>query len=334
MKRRFFMLAAIMTLCLCACGGNAEENFQENDSVEESDSDDGEIGIEDLEGFWYPAEGIGSTTSVLVSVYINGTAETWEEYDQYGNLTEYSGDAYTDGAILTLADVPLIGNVEIPIADADTLVTDTGETYWIKGEPDFQEEPEAPDMSTFSGQWFYKGDQDPESAKILTLNEDGTYTRGNVEEGTYTYEEKEVHMMDTDTTVFRQEISLSASGLAESFYLVSDGQVLIYWSGGEDNYYIYEDALEDEQLLAEYNLTDGTFWGSTYVFDFNQGYALVCDFLDGTTEKRYGTWTLSGDTVTIIWEDGETDEGTLELGYPDTLTMLSADEILEHMNPF
>ena len=33
----------------------------------------------------------------------------------------------------------MIGDVEIPIGDKDTLLTDTGETYRIKGEPDFME---------------------------------------------------------------------------------------------------------------------------------------------------------------------------------------------------
>ena len=128
------LLALVMCLSMAACG--------EKDSYDEEVSYDGAISIEDLEGFWYPAEGIGSTTSVLISIYIDGTAETWEEYDQYGNPTEYTGDAYTDGTVLTLTDVPLIGDVEIPIGDADTLVTDTGEIYWIKGYPDFEEKPE------------------------------------------------------------------------------------------------------------------------------------------------------------------------------------------------
>ena len=102
----------------------------------------GKVSIEDLEGFWYPAEGIGSTTSALTCFYIDGTAETWEEYDQYGNPTEYTGDAYTDGTVLTLTDVPWVGDVEIPIGDADTLVTGAGGRYWSKGYPDFEERPE------------------------------------------------------------------------------------------------------------------------------------------------------------------------------------------------
>ena len=70
--------------------------------------------------------------------------------------------------------MPLIGDVKISIGDADILVTDTGETYWIKSAPDFKEKP---DSSVVFGRWYYQGDQDSEYAIILTLNEDGTYTR-------------------------------------------------------------------------------------------------------------------------------------------------------------
>ena len=111
------LLALVMCLSMAACGKK--------------------VSIEDLEGFWYPPEGIGTTMSVLTCIYIDGTAGTWEEYDQYGDPTGNTGNAYTDGTVLTLTDVPLIGEVEIPIGDADTLLTDTGEAYWIKGEPDF-----------------------------------------------------------------------------------------------------------------------------------------------------------------------------------------------------
>ena len=72
--------------------------------------------------------------------------------------------------------MPLIGDVKISIGDADILVTDTGETYWIKSAPDFKEKP---DSSVVFGRWYYQGDQDSEYAIILTLNEDGTYTKGN-----------------------------------------------------------------------------------------------------------------------------------------------------------
>ena len=74
------LLALVMCLSLAACGG---------------DDDAGKIDIEDLEGFWYPVEGIGSTTSVLTCIYIDGTAGTWEEYDQYGDSTGNTGTAYT-----------------------------------------------------------------------------------------------------------------------------------------------------------------------------------------------------------------------------------------------
>ena len=316
------LLALVMCLSMAACGGK--------DGNDGEVSNDGEIRIEDLEGFWYPPEGIGSTMSVLTCIYIDGTAETWEEYDQYGNPTECTGDAYTDGTVLTLTEVPLIGDVEIPIGDADTLVTDTGETYWIKGEPDFKEKPEL--SSAYYGRWYLKGDQDSAFATILTLNEDGTYTRGDAEEGTYTYREYDESVGDTGTTVFRREISLSGGFIGENYYLVSDGQVLVHWADDGDNYYIHEDALEDEQLLTEYRLTDESFQGETYALQFNRGYTLRCDFLDGTTETRFGTWELSGDTVMIIWDDGETDEATLSLASAKTLRLSSTGETLE--NPF
>ena len=308
-KYTVLLLALVMCLGLSACGGK--------------------VSIEDLEGFWYPPEGIGSTTSVLTCIYIDGTSGTWEEYDQYGAPTEYNGYAYTDGTSLTLTDVPLIGDVEIPIGDKDTLVTDTGETYWIKGKPDFKEKPE---LSTFSGRWYYKGDQDPAFAAILTLNEDGTYTRGDAEEGTYTYREFNESVGETGTTVFRREISLSGGFIGENYYLVSDGQVLVHWADAAngDNYYIREDALGDEQLLMEYRLTDGSFSGETYSLQFIRGYIVRCDSLDGTTESQSGTWELSGDTVTIIWNDGETDEATLSLASAKTLRLSSTGEILEN----
>lgn len=246
-KYASLLLALIMCFSMAACGGK--------DGNEGEVSNAGEIGIEDLEGFWYPVEGIGSTMSVLTCIYIDGTAGTWEEYDQYGDPTEYTGNAYTDGTVLMLTDVPLTGDVEIPIGNADTLVTDTGEIYWIKGYPDFKEKSEA---STFCGRWYLRGDYDSEYATILTLNEDGTYTRGEMEEGTYTYSEYDEYVQNTDTTVFRQEITLSG-GMGEIYYLASDGQVLVHWSDGGENCYIHEDALDNVELLEEYNLTSGSF---------------------------------------------------------------------------
>ena len=302
-KHTSLLLALIMCLSMAACGGK--------------------VSIKNLEGFWYPPEGIGSTTSVLTCIYIDGTAETWEEYDQYGDPTGCAGNAYTDGTVLTLTDVPLIGDVEIPIGDANTLVTDTGETYWIKGKPDFQEKPE---LSDFFGRWYYQGDRDSEFAAVLTLNEDGTYTRGDAEEGTYTYSEFDEYV--EDTTVFRQQIELSAS-MFDKYYLVSDGQVLVRWSdvSNGDDYYIREEALDDEQLLAEYVLTDDSYSGSSYSFRFTREYTLQCDFYDGTTESRTGTWELSGNTVMITWDDGETDEAVAS---GKTLLLRSTGETLEN----
>ncbi|KMW10076.1 hypothetical protein [Enterocloster citroniae] len=327
-KYRGFLLALMMCLSMVAC--------EEKGSGEGEASYDGEISIADLEGFWYPVEGIGSTISVLTCIYINGTAENWEEYDQYGNPTGYTGDAYTDGTVLTLTDVPLIGDVEIPIGDADILVTDTGETYWIKSAPDFQEKR---DLSAFSGRWYYQGYQDSEYATILILNKDGTYIRSDAEEGTYTYQEYDQTVYngsegDRGTTVFRQEISLFGGGMDESYYLTSDGQVLVHWSDSVhgDDYYIHEDALGNTQLLTEYLITSKLFLGKTYALQFNRDDTLRCEFLDdGITEARHGTWGLSGNTVTIIWDDGETDEAALSPERVKTLTLSSTGEILKSL---
>ena len=301
------LLALVMCLSMAACGKK--------------------VSIEDLEGFWYPPEGIGTTMSVLTCIYIDGTAGTWEEYDQYGDPTGNTGNAYTDGTVLTLTDVPLIGEVEIPIGDADTLLTDTAEAYWIKGEPDFKEKSEL--SSNYYGRWYLKGDHTSEFATIMTLNENGTYTWGDTE-GTYTYREFDESVGNTGTTVFRREISLSGGFIGENYYLVSDGRVLVHWADAEngDNYYIHEDALEDKQLLTEYKLTDGSFSGKTYSLQFNRGYTLRCDFSDGTTEERSGSWGLSGDTVTIVWDDGERDEATLTSA--KTLMLSSTGETLEN----
>lgn len=298
------LLALVMCLGISACGG--------------------EINIKSLEGYWYPEEGIGSTMSVLTCIYIDGTAETWVEYDQYGDPTEYTGNAYTDGTVLTLTDVPLIGDLEIPIGDANTLVTDTGETYWIKGKPDFKEKPQL--SSNCYGRWYLRGDHDSEYATILTLNEDGTYTKGDMEQGTFTYQEYDQQVGDTGTTVFRQEIALSSS-MGEMYYLVSDGQVLVHWANDGDNYYIHEDALENEALLAEYRLMEGSYWGQDYVLRFSQGYAVTCEYFQDNTENRTGTWELNGDTVMIIWDDGEKDEA---LASGKTLRLSSTGETLEN----
>lgn len=289
------------------------------------------ISLADLEGFWYPPEGLGSTMSVVTCIYIDGEAETWEEYDEFGDPTGYAGAASTDGKVLTLTDVPWIGDVEIPIGDANTLVTDTGETYWIKGDPDFLDKPEL--SASYYGRWYRMGYQDSEFATVLTLNEDGTYTRDE-EEGTYTYTEYEESVGDMGTIVVRQQISLSG-GFLEDYYLVSDGQVLLCWTDEEEgnNYYIYEDALDNEQLLAEYNLTEESFEGEYYAFYFSREYTVRCEFFDSAYEDLQGTWELFGNTVVITWDDGSTDEATLHLGEPgepDTLTMDATGDTLEN----
>ena len=297
------LLALVMCLSMSACGGK--------------------VSIEDLEGFWYPPEGIGSTMSVLTCIYIDGATETWEEYDQYGEPTEYTGSAYTDGTVLTLTDVPLIGDVEIPIGDADTLVTDTGETYWIKGYPDFKEKPEL--SSAFCGRWYLRGDYESDFATVLTLNEDGTYTWGDTE-GTYTYREYDEYVGDTGTTVFRREIALSASAF-DMYYLVSDGQVLVRWSDASngDDYYIHEDALDNASLLTEYNLTNESFSGQDYSLEFYREYTVSCYFFNG--ETRTGTWEMDDTTILIYWDDGEMDEAELDW---KTLYMSSTGETLEN----
>ena len=313
-KYMALLLALLMCLSMAACG--------EKDSYEE-ESYDGEISIEDLEGFWYPAEGIGSTMSVLTSIYVDGTAETWEEYDEYGDPTGYTGGAYTDGSFLTLTDVPLIGDVDIPIGDADTLVDDTGEIYWIKGYPDFLEKPEL--SSDFYGNWYLRGDYDSEYATVLTLNEDGTYSRYG-SEGTYTYREYEQYVDNSDIPVLRQEIALSEN-MNEMYYLVSDGQALVRWNDASngDDYYIHEDALDNASLLTEYNLTNESFSGQDYSLEFYREYTVSCYFYNG--ETRTGTWEMDDSTILIYWDDGEMDEAELDW---KTLYMISTGETLEN----
>ena len=309
------LLAAVLCLCLAACGdkgSNAGEG-----------SNDGEIRIEDLEGYWYPPDGIGSTSSVLTCIYIDGADGTWEEYDQYGDPTEYTGAAYTDGTVLTLTDVPLIGDVDIPIGDADTLVDDTGEIYWIKGYPDFLEKPEL--SSDFYGNWYLRGDYDSEYATVLTLNEDGTYSRYG-SEGTYTYREYEQYVDNSDIPVLRQEIALSEN-MNEMYYLVSDGQALVRWNDASngDDYYIHEDALDNASLLTEYNLTNESFSGQDYSLEFYREYTVSCYFYNG--ETRTGTWEMDDSTILIYWDDGEMDEAELDW---KTLYMISTGETLEN----
>lgn len=281
------MLALILCLSLAACG---KKDSKEREVSYKEVIDDGEISIEDLEGFWYPVEGIGSTMSVLTCIYIDGTAGTWEEYDQYGDPTEYTGDVYTDGTVLTLTDVPLMGDVEAPIGDADTLLDDTGEIYWIKG------------------------DHTSEHQLVLTLNEDGTYTWGDTEEGTYTYEEVEISVTDGDTNEttneLRQEVSLSGGFMGTTFYLVNGGQVLVDWAKvyEGDEFYIHESALENGELFKLYRITDGeSYWGGDYTLQFLRDNTLYRNYFNGAQDPVRGTWELSGDTVTIIWDDGETD---------------------------
>ena len=269
------------------------------------------------------ASGIRWRDSVLTCIYLDGAAETWEEYDEYGDPTGYTGGAYTDGSFLTLTDVPLIGDVDIPIGDADTLVDDTGEIYWIKGYPDFLEKPEL--SSDFYGNWYLRGDCDSEYATVLTLNEDGTYSRYG-SEGTYTYREYEQYVDNSDIPVLRQEIALSEN-MNEMYYLVSDGQALVRWNdaSNEDDYYIHEDALDNASLLTEYNLTNESFSGQDYSLEFYREYTVSCYFYNG--ETRTGTWEMDDSTILIYWDDGEMDEAELDW---KTLYMISTGETLEN----
>ena len=317
------LLALLMCLSLAACGEKEAASYDEDLYDDEEFYYDGEISIEDLEGFWYPIEGLGSTMSVLTCIYLDGMTETWEEYDEYGDATGDIGGAYTDGSFLTLTDVPLIGDVDIPIGDADTLLDDTGEIYWIKGYPEFMEKPEL--SSDFYGNWYLRGDHDSEYATVLTLNEDGTYSWYGTE-GTYTYREYEQYVGDSDTTVFRQEIALSEN-MNEMYYLVSDGQVLVRWSDASngDDYYIHEDALDNASLLTEYNLTNESFSGQNYSLEFYREYTVNCYFFNG--ETRTGTWEMDDTTILIFWDDGEMDEAELDW---KTLYMISTGETLEN----
>ena len=53
------LLALLMCLSLAACG-EKEDVHNEDVIYNEDVSYDGDISIEDLEGFWYPLEGLGS----------------------------------------------------------------------------------------------------------------------------------------------------------------------------------------------------------------------------------------------------------------------------------
>ncbi|MDY4219686.1 MAG: hypothetical protein SOY32_04615 [Candidatus Faecousia sp.] len=311
-KYASLLLALVLCLSMAACGGKAG-----NEEV----INDGKISMDDLVGYWSPVEGLGSTTSALTCIYLDAANGIWEEYDQYGDRTGYTGAASTDGTILTLSDVPLIGDVDIPIGDADTLVTDTGETYWVKGYPDFMDKPEL--SSSYYGNWYLRGDHDSEYATVLTLNEDGTYSWYGTE-GTYTYSEFDEYV--GDTTVLRQQIELSASSF-DMYYLVSDGQVLVRWSdvSNGDDYYIHEDALDNASLLTEYNLTNESFSGQDYYLEFYREYTVNCYYFNG--ETRTGTWEMDDTTVLIFWDDGETDEAELDW---KTLYMSSTGETLEN----
>ena len=309
------LLALVMCLSLAACGDNG--------SNEGEVSNDGEITLDDLVGYWSPVEGLGSTTSALICIYLDAANGIWEEYDQYGDRTGYTGAASTDGTILTLSDVPLIGDVDIPIGDADTLVTDTGETYWVKGYPGFMDKTEL--SSSYYGNWYLRGDHDSEYATVLTLNEDGTYSWYGTE-GTYTYSEFDEYVGDTGSSVFRREIALSAS-MFDKYYLVSDGQVLVRWSDASngDDYYIHEDALDNASLLTEYNLTNESFSGEDYSLEFYREYTVSCYFFNG--ETRTGTWEMDDTTIRIFWDDGGMDEAELDW---KTLYMISTGETLEN----
>ena len=319
-KYMSLLLALVMCLSLTACGEKAGNEEVINDGEV---SNDGEITLDDLVGYWSPVDGLGSTTSALICIYLDAANGIWEEYDQYGDLTGYTGAASTDGTILTLSDVPLIGDVDIPIGDADTLVTDTGETYWVKGYPDFMDKPEL--SSSYYGNWYLRGDHDSEYATVLTLNEDGTYSWYGTE-GTYTYREYEQYVGDSNTSVFRQEIALSEY-MNEMYYLVSDGQVLVRWSDASngDDYYIHEDALDNVSLLTEYNLTNESFSGQNYSLEFYREYTVDCNFFNG--ETRTGTWAMDDTTILIFWDDGEMDEAKLDW---KTLYMSSTGETLEN----
>ena len=311
-KYASLLLALVLCLSMAACGGKAG-----NEEV----INDGKISMDDLVGYWSPVEGLGSTTSALICIYLDAANGIWEEYDQYGDRTGYTGAASTDGTILTLSDVPLIGDVDIPIGDADTLVTDTGETYWVKGYPGFMDKSEL--SAYYYGNWYLRGDHDSEYATVLTLNEDGTYSWYGTE-GTYTYSEFDEYV--GDTTVLRQQIELSASSF-DMYYLVSDGQVLVRWSdvSNGDDYYIHEDALDNASLLTEYNLTNESFSGQDYYLEFYREYTVNCYYFNG--ETRTGTWEMDDTTVLIFWDDGEMDEAELDW---KTLYMSSTGETLEN----
>lgn len=326
------LLALVMCLGLAACGGGDDEP-PESEPVQETAGNDGEITLEDLEGFWYPATGIGTTTSVLTSIYVDSAAGTWQEYDQYGDPTEYTGAAYTDGAYLTLADVSFFGyteDVEIPIGDADTLLDDTGEIYWIKGQPDFKEKL---GRSGISGSWYYRGDHTSDYQIVLTLNEDGTYTKSDSEEGSYTFEEREYSVTNGDTnetkTEIRQEVRLSGGFMEETLYLLDDGQTLVHWAKTDEGneFYVHESALENGELLKLYRITDGnSYWGERYDLQFLRESGLYRNYFNGTQDPEHGTWELSDDTITILWDNGETDEAVLDPEDAGSLTLSSTGE--------
>lgn len=317
-KLMMILMAFIMCLSLSACGSDNQDEEVINDEII---TDDGVITLEDLRGYWSPVQGFDETLSVLTCIYIDDSGEYWEEYDKYGELTGCSGAAYTDGVTLTLKDVPLIGDAEVPIGDEDTLFDENGEVYWVKGYPDFLTKPEL--SSDYYGKWYLKGDRESSFMVVLTLREDSTYTRYEGEEGTYTYREYDEN--NNGEMVFRKEIALSSS-MNEMYYLEADGQVLVYWANHGDNYYIHERALDNEDLLITYSLYGNSFYGDEYTLNFMEDNTLTMEYQSGE-ENRNGIFNVEDGMILITWDDGETDEA--DLNYKD-LYLYSTGETLNN----
>lgn len=309
----------MLCLGIVACGN--DETIEE-EIIEEEIVDDGIITIEELHGYWYPVEGLGQTTSVLTSIFVDANTGTWEEYDIYGELTGYTGKVYTDGEYMILSDVPLIGEVEIPIQDADTLVDDEGNIYWVKGYPDYQEKPQL--SQGYYGKWYLRGDHDSDFKMVLTLNEDGTYMINDYESGTFEYDEINEYD-ENDNVTLRKRITLSSS-MTEMYYLLEDGQVLSYWADHGDNYYIHESALENIDLLKAYQLTNGNFSGENYIIEFKRDHSVTKEYL-GEDKTINGTWEVIDEIAYINWEDGESDEVTI--AYKE-ITLGSTGETLKN----
>lgn len=325
-----FLLLVLTIFSITGCTDSyEEESLQASDTSSQNDFNY----LSELDGWWYRPDDYVSGGTYPIDIFeVDSLTESICPYNKYGtagytvdcDADEDSFTIYTQAGFLTLH------------YDGKSLLNDEGDVEYIHGEP-----LEPFDTSVFYGKWYKNGDVNGDYY-IISNGSYQSFTSYTPDEpiisGTWEILDnsrlsEDVSYVDEMTLEFTENVG---EGLWCSMYIPSEDFVALY-DNDFSNCYIKEDALGTSagtSALQKSYLTSKTWYGTeneravlTFSYYGIIGYAISTP--DGSTIDPIGTWSISGETITLNFNDGTSEDATLS---ENKITITYLDETFERQN--